>query len=52
MSKKNIAIVGAGPVGLSIAWLLAEKGVPVTLLEKTPSVQKDYRASKIGRAHV
>lgn len=50
MSKKGIIIVGAGPVGLSAAWLLAEKGVPVTVLEKTPSVQKDYRASTFHAA--
>ncbi len=30
---KKIAVIGAGPAGLSAAWYLSEKGVDVTLLE-------------------
>ena len=30
---KKVAVVGAGPAGLSAAWYLSEKGVDVTLLE-------------------
>ena len=45
MNRKNVLIIGGGPVGLSAAWLLAERGVPVTVLEKSAQVQKDYRAS-------
>ena len=30
---KKVAVVGAGPAGLSAAWYLSEKGVEVTLLE-------------------
>ena len=32
-SAKKVAVVGAGPAGLSAAWYLSEKGVDVTLLE-------------------
>jgi formate dehydrogenase major subunit len=30
---KNVAVIGAGPAGLSAAWFLSEKGVDVTLYE-------------------
>ncbi len=33
-SAKNVAIVGAGPAGLSAAYFLAREGVPVTIFEK------------------
>ncbi|HEY6436902.1 MAG TPA: FAD-dependent oxidoreductase, partial [Ignavibacteriaceae bacterium] len=33
MKKKNIAIVGAGPAGLSAAYKLVEKGHKVTVFE-------------------
>ena len=33
MSDTSVAIIGAGPAGLTAAYLLAKKGVPVTVLE-------------------
>lgn len=33
----SVAIIGAGPAGLTAAYLLAKKGVPVTVLESDPN---------------
>jgi 3-(3-hydroxy-phenyl)propionate hydroxylase len=41
----RIVIVGAGPVGLVAASLLAENGIPVVLLDTSPEVPRDLRAS-------
>jgi len=43
--REGITIVGGGPVGLSAAWLLAAKDVPVTVIEREDKVLPDYRAS-------
>ena len=50
MEQQGVLIIGGGPVGLTAAWLLAERGIPVTVLEKVPQVQKDYRASTFHAA--
>jgi 3-(3-hydroxy-phenyl)propionate hydroxylase len=50
MEQEGVLIVGGGPVGLTTAWLLAEGGIPVTVLEKVAEVQKDYRASTFHAA--
>jgi 3-(3-hydroxy-phenyl)propionate hydroxylase len=41
----EVAVVGSGPVGLIAALLLARDGVPVVLIEKSPEVETDLRAS-------
>ena len=33
-NKPNVAIIGAGVIGLGIAWRLATRGVPVTVFDK------------------
>ncbi len=39
----NILIVGAGPAGAALAYLLARRGVAVTLLEKHPDFTRTFR---------
>ena len=46
----RVAIVGGGPVGLTAAYLLAAKGVPVAVFERETAVQEDYRASTFHAA--
>ncbi len=36
MESSSVAIIGAGPAGLTAAYLLAKKSVPVTVLEADP----------------
>jgi len=41
----DVVIVGAGPVGLCLAMLLAERGVSVRVLEAESDINQDLRAS-------
>lgn len=43
-SKMSVTVVGAGPVGLLTTLRLAKAGVPVTVLESLPAVEKSPRA--------
>ena len=43
--KEEVVIIGAGPVGLTLAYLLAQRGVSIKIFEKNTQLQKDYRAS-------
>ena len=43
--KQHVIIVGAGPVGLVTANLLADEGIPVTLVEMCVDLPRDLRAS-------
>lgn len=45
MSAPHVVVAGAGPVGLSAALFLVDRGVRVTVLEKLPALAEDMRAS-------
>ena len=45
MEQTEVIIVGAGPVGLCLATLLAERGIEVLVLEAGPDIERDLRAS-------
>jgi 3-(3-hydroxy-phenyl)propionate hydroxylase len=40
-----VLIVGAGPVGLTLAWRLSEAGLPVQVFEAEPGIPSQLRAS-------
>lgn len=42
---ERVVVAGAGPAGLVAAVVLAERGVPVTVLEKLPGLSSESRAS-------
>jgi hypothetical protein len=61
--RADVCIVGSGPVGLTLARALAEKGVHVVMLEEGPEVpeirerpaglrfdRREYRGADLGRA--
>jgi len=48
ISMKKVVIVGAGVAGLSCASILAEKGIPVVVLEKEPVVGGLARSYSYG----
>jgi 3-(3-hydroxy-phenyl)propionate hydroxylase len=43
--EKPIIISGAGPVGLTVADILSQQGIPVIVLEKNEGPSKEWRAS-------
>ena len=48
--RHDIVIVGAGPVGLTAATALSDQGLPVTVVERSPVPQTDWRASTFHAA--
>jgi len=46
-SPSSCCIVGAGPAGLMLGYLLARNGIPVTVLEKHGDFLRDFRGDTI-----
>ena len=42
-SSTSVIVVGAGPAGVSLAYLLASRGVSVTLLERQRDFAREFR---------
>jgi 3-(3-hydroxy-phenyl)propionate hydroxylase len=49
-ADRPVTVVGAGPVGLVTAWLLADAGLPVRVLEADTVNRTDWRASTFHAA--
>lgn len=43
MPGMRVAIAGAGPAGASLAWLLARRGIGVTLIERQTDFAREFR---------
>ncbi|MCY7407370.1 MAG: FAD-dependent monooxygenase, partial [Alkalinema sp. CAN_BIN05] len=43
MNTKPIAIVGAGPTGATLGLLLAERGLPVVVIEASRNFRRVFR---------
>ena len=50
MNSLPILVVGAGPVGLSLATALAQKGIPTAVFEKDTTLNQEIRASTLHPA--
>ena len=46
-SSREIVIVGAGPAGMLLAWLLATRGVAVHVIERHADFQREFRGEGI-----
>jgi len=46
-SPKSCCIVGGGPAGMMLGYLLARRGVPVTVLEKHADFLRDFRGDTV-----
>src|SRR5271154_2827531 len=47
VATTNCVVVGGGPAGIVLSYLLARAGVPVTLLEAHRDFERDFRGDTI-----
>src|SRR5712692_5764345 len=50
MQQDPIVIVGAGPVGLTVAEILTQQAIPVIVLEQSATPSPEWRASTFHAA--
>jgi protoporphyrinogen oxidase len=48
VNKPHVVVLGAGPAGISAAWRLSERGIPVTVLERDSAVGGMGKTIKVG----
>src|SRR3984957_16567869 len=48
----QVVIVGAGPAGMALAYLLARRGVGVTVLESHPDFARAFRGEGLQRSGI
>jgi protoporphyrinogen oxidase len=48
VNKPRVVVLGAGPAGMSAAWRLSERGIPVTVLERDNAVGGMGKTIKLG----
>jgi len=46
-TNSGVVIAGAGPAGVALALLLARRGVPITLVEASPSPARQFRGEAL-----
>jgi 2-polyprenyl-6-methoxyphenol hydroxylase-like FAD-dependent oxidoreductase len=49
-TRHPVIIVGAGPAGAALALLLAERGIPVTLLERHVDFDREFRGEGLQKS--
>src|SRR5207249_3910282 len=47
MDERRIVVVGAGPAGAALAYLLARRGIAVTLLERHTDFAREFRGEAL-----
>src|SRR5207253_5922446 len=49
VSQPHIVVLGAGPAGMSAAWRLSARGIPVTVLERDGAVGGMGKTITVGK---
>ena len=52
LHDERVLIIGAGPAGMTLAYLLARRGVPVTVLETHHDFSRTFRGEGLQRSGI
>src|SRR5438552_14479161 len=47
MDERRVVVVGAGPAGAALAYLLARRGIGITLLERHTDFAREFRGEAL-----